>query len=302
MDFFVSRLPVHMRAPAYMILACVGFAALWGFIRLASESLHAFVIVFYRNLFGTIALLPLIVSSGRGAFTTERFGLHLRRATSGLIATFASFYAVANAPMATVMAISYATPLFATLAAVLMLKERIRWRRISALVVGFIGVLIVVRPGHLPFTWGIGTAVLAAVTAAFSIIAVKDLSRTEDPVAIVAYSFVLMLPPSLLIALPFWQWPSWEELLMLAGVGLSAIVGQQGTVKAFRLAEATAVLPYDFVRFGLVIAIGTFLFGDPVDGFTLLGGAIILAATIYLAHREAVAARRAKPASQPRDS
>ena len=301
-DFLVSRLPAHMRAPAYMIVACVAFAALWGLVRLASETMHAFLVVFYRNLFGLLALLPALIAGGRAGLATSRFGTHVRRATSGVIATFATFYAVANAPMATVMAINYTIPLFATLAAILFLKERVRWRRMAALLVGFIGMLIVVRPGHLPLTPGIGAALLAAVATAFSIIAMKQLSRTETSLAVVTYSFVLMLPPSLLVALPYWQWPSWQELLVLAGVGLAATIGQSGTVKAFALAEATAVLPYDFVRFGLVICIGTFAFGDPVDAFTYLGGAVILCATIYIAHREAVAARRARPASTPREA
>jgi len=293
-DFLVSRLPAHMRAPAWMIVACVAFAALWGFVRLASETMHAFLVVFYRNLLGLLILLPSVAAGGWAALATSRFGAHVRRATSGVIATFAVFYAVANAPMATVMAINYTIPLFATLAAILFLGERVRWRRIAALVVGFIGMLIVVRPGHVPLTPGIGAALLSAVATAFSIIAMKQLSRTESSLAIVTWSFVLMLPPSLLLALPYWKWPSGHELLVLAGVGLTAAIGQSGTVKAFALAEATAVLPYDFVRFGLVILIGTVGFGDPVDGFTYLGGAVILCATIYIAHREAVAARSAR--------
>lgn len=276
-----------------MVLGCMAFAVLWGLIRQASETVHPFVVVFYRNLFGTLMLAPLIIKHGRELFRTNRIGTHVRRATSGVIATFCTFYAIANAPLATVMSINYAAPLFTTVAAIFLLGETVRWRRMVALAIGFVGMLIVLRPGQLPMTLGIMAAVISAIATAFSTIAMKQLSRTESSLSVVTYSFVLMLPPSLIVCLPYWQWPNGQELLVLLGVGLMASLGQSFTVKALGAAEATAVLPYDFVRFGLVIAIGVMVFGDPVDAFTYLGGAIIFLATLYMAHRESLAARRA---------
>lgn len=282
-----------MRGPVWMVLGCIAFAVLWGLIRQASETVHPFVVVFYRNLFGTLMLAPLIIKHGRELFRTNRIGTHVRRATSGVIATFCTFYAIANAPLATVMSINYAAPLFTTVAAIFLLGETVRWRRMVALAIGFVGMLIVLRPGQLPMTLGIMAAVVSAIATAFSTIAMKQLSRTESSLSVVTYSFVLMLPPSLIVCLPYWQWPNGQELLVLLGVGLMASLGQSFTVKALGAAEATAVLPYDFVRFGLVIAIGVMVFGDPVDAFTYLGGAIIFLATLYMAHRESLAARRA---------
>lgn len=293
MNALVDRLPAHLRGPVWMVLGCIVFAVLWGLIRQASETVHPFVVVFYRNLFGTLMLAPLILRHGRELFRTNRIGTHVRRATSGVIATFCTFYAIANAPLATVMSINYAAPLFTTIAAIFLLGETVRWRRMAALAIGFIGMLIVLRPGQLPMTPGILAAVISAIATAFSTIAMKQLSHTESSLSVVTYSFVLMLPPSLIVCLPYWQWPNGQELLVLLGVGLMASLGQSFTVKALGAAEATAVLPYDFVRFGLVIAIGVMVFGDPVDGFTYLGGAIIFLATLYMAHRESLAARRA---------
>lgn len=296
MNALIDRLPAHMRGPAWMVLGCIVFAMLWGLIRQASESVHPFVVVFYRNLFGTLMLAPLIIKHGRTLFQTNRIGAHVRRATSGVVATFCTFYAIANAPLATVMSINYSAPLFTTIAAIFFLGETVRWRRMVALAIGFIGMLIVLRPGQIPLTVGIMAAIVSAVATAFSTIAMKQLSRTESSLSVVTYSFVLMLPPSLLVCLPYWQWPNGQELLVLLGIGLTASVAQSCTVKALGAADATAVLPYDFVRFGLVVAIGVLAFGDPVDGFTYLGGLVIFAATVYMAHRETVAARQAKAA------
>ena len=288
------------RAAAWMVLASVSFAGLWGLIRLGSASFHPFALVFYRNLFGIIVLTPMLLRLGSSLLETQRIKLHGARATSGVIATFGTFYAVANAPMADAMAINYGAPLFATIGAVLFLGERIRLRRIMALLIGFLGVLIVLRPGHLPFTPGIAAAVIAAIATAFSVIAMKRLSGTEDGRAVVAYSFLLMLPPSALIAAPFLRLPTLPELALLMGMGVLATLGQTAAVRAFKLAEATAVLPYDFIRFGLVIAIAVLGFGEPFDLMTLLGGSLILLSTVYMAHREAVAARTPGPASTPR--
>jgi len=281
-----------------MIVACLAFAGVWGFIRAASAELHPFAIVFFRNLIGALVILPIAANAWDRA-SLRRWPAHLRRATSGVIATYATFYAVSHAPLADVQAINFAAPLFATIGAALFLGERIRIRRISALVVGFAGVLIVLQPGQVPLTPGIAAAVLAAVATAFSLVTIKQLVGTDDPRLVAAFTFFLMLPISAVVVPFYWTWPSAGTWAALVGVGACAVAGQLATSYAFRAADATAVMPYDFLRFGVVILIGWWAFGEPVDAVTLVGGAVILASSIYLAYREQVAARRVKPASQP---
>jgi drug/metabolite transporter (DMT)-like permease len=295
----IDRLPAHLRGPVWMVVACLAFSAVWGLIRAASAEVHPFVIVLWRNLVGTLLFLPFVFAHRTEFTQTTRLKIHLRRATSGLIATYATFYAVANAPLATVQAINFAVPLFTTAAAALFLSERIRARRIAALVIGFVGVLIVLRPGIEPLTPGILAAVLAAVSTVFSLIAIKQLVGTDDPRVVSAYTFMLMLPVSAVVALFWWQTPTLPTLGLLVGIGCCAVIGQIGTSKAFAAADASAVLPYDFLRFGVIIAIGWYAFGEAVDAATLVGGAVILGSAIYLAWREAQLARSAKPAGQP---
>ncbi len=281
-----------------MIISCVAFAAMWVMIRYASRELHAFEIVFFRNAIGTLVLLPMILMNP-GLIRLSRLKANLRRATSGFIATMGTFYAVAHAPLATALSINYTAPLFATAGAVLFLGERIRFRRVATLAVGFLGMLIVVRPGALPMTPGVIAAMISAVSTAFSIVAIRALVSTDDSRAVAAWTFILMVVPSLIAASFVWTWPPAHVWPLLFMIGSAAAIGQLTLSRAFSLAEASAILPYDFVRFGIVATAGIALFGQRLDAFTLLGGAVILGSTIYLAVREAQVARAMRAASVP---
>ncbi len=286
------------RGVAWMLVSCIAFGVMWMVIRVASRTVHPFEIVFFRNLFGLATLTPMLLRTP-GLIDRTRALPNLRRAASGVVATLATFYAVANAPLATALAINYTAPLFATVGATLFLGERIHIRRGAALAVGFVGMLVVVRPGALPLTPGIAAAMVSAVATALSYVAIRALVGKDDPRAVAAWSFILMAPPSLIVALFVWSWPSPTAWALLAGIGVLAAVGQIALANAFALAEASAVLPYDFVRFGLITLGGITLFGEHYDVFTLGGGAIILGATIYLAVREAQVARSRKTTLAP---
>jgi drug/metabolite transporter (DMT)-like permease len=289
----------YLAAIGHIIVSCLAFTALWGLIKYNSQIFHPFMVVAARNIFGTIALVPMMIGIGPSLFQTNRLATHIRRATSGVVATFATFYSIAHTPMATAMSLSYAAPLIATIGAVLFLGEEIRARRIGALIVGFIGMLIVLRPGYLELTPGVLSGLIAAMATAFSLIAIKQLTRTDNPRVVAIYSFLLMLPASLLIAAPHWQWPTWQQLPLLAAVGIMAAIGQLASARAYRLADMTAILPFDFIRFSGVILLGWLLFKERMDALTILGGLIIFTATIYLAHRERVVARSIKPTGPP---
>jgi drug/metabolite transporter (DMT)-like permease len=274
----------------WMVLACISFAGLWVMIRLASEELHPFALVVWRNFLGLLWLMPMILLTP-GLLKTDKLPGHMRRAASGVIATFATFYAVANAPLANVLAINYTAPLFATIGAVLFLGERVRWVRGAALALGFLGMLLVLRPGSGDMTPGLWAAVISAVTTAFSYLAIKALTGQDDPRAVAVWSFILTTPVSFVLALPFWTWPKDHLWPILFGLGACAAAGQLSLSRAFSLADAGAVLPFDFVRFGLITLAGILLFGERYDVATIVGGAIILASTIILALREQALAR-----------
>lgn len=273
-----------------MIISCIAFATMWVVIRYASREVHAFEIVFFRNAIGALVLTPMMLSNP-GLIRWSRLRANLRRATSGFIATMGTFYAVAHAPLATALSINYTAPLFATVGAVLFLGERIHFRRVAALVAGFAGMLIVVRPGALPLTPGVLAAMLSAVSTAFSIVAIRALVATDDSRAVAAWTFLLTTIPSLVVAAFVWTWPPLHVWPLLGAIGALAAIGQLTLSRAFSLSEASAILPYDFVRFGIIAVAGIALFGERLDALTIVGGAVILASTIYLAVREAQVAR-----------
>jgi drug/metabolite transporter (DMT)-like permease len=272
------------RGILWMILSCIAFASMWVMIRFASHDVHAFVIVFFRNLFGTLVLVPMMLRN-KGLMRIGRLRANLRRATSGFIATTGTFYAVSHAPLATALSINYTAPLFATVGAVLFLGEKIQARRVVALIIGFAGMLIVVRPGALPMTPGVSTS--------FSIIAIRQLVASDDSRSVAAWTFILMTPPSLVLAVLYWTPPPLALWPLLFVIGCVAAVGQLAMNRAFALAEASAVLPYDFVRFGLVTIFGIAIFDERLDAMTILGGIVIFGATVYLAVRERQVARAA---------
>jgi drug/metabolite transporter (DMT)-like permease len=273
-----------------MILSCLAFAAMWVMIRYGARSMHSFELVFFRNLLGGLWLVPMLLANP-GLVRPMDWRRHLRRATSGFIATGATFYAVAHAPLATVLSINYTAPLFATIAAVLFLGEALQWQRAAALLAGFAGMLLVVRPGHLPLTPGVLAAGLSAIATAFSVIAIRRLVAGDDSRAVASWTFILTTPPSLVLALFVWRWPQWADVPLLLGIGAMAALGQIAFSRAFALSEASAVLPYDFVRFVCVTCAGVLLFSEHYDALTLIGGAVILASTVFLAVRDAQARR-----------
>jgi drug/metabolite transporter (DMT)-like permease len=287
----VERL--NRSGPFWFIISCCAFASMWVMIRYAARQLHSFEIVFFRNLFGLMFLMPMILRNP-GLIRRDRAKVHLARATSGFIATMGTFYAVANAPLADTLAINYTAPLFGTLGAVLVLGERVRARRLVALAVGFAGMLLVLRPGHVPMTPGIIAAIISAISTGYSIVAMRSLVGVDDPRAVAAWTFILILGPSLVTALFVWRVPPQAVWGLLIGIGAAAAVGQVTLTRAFSLSEASAVLPLDFVRFGLVTAAGVLLFDERYDGLTLAGGALILGSTIYLAFREAQLKRQGR--------
>ncbi|MFQ3665859.1 MAG: DMT family transporter [Sphingomonadaceae bacterium] len=289
-------MPPAVRGPLWMVLACVAFAGLWVFIRLLSEAMHPFSVVVWRNLFGLLWLAPMLLMTP-GLLRRERLPGHVQRAASGTIATFATFYAVANAPLAMVLAINYTAPLFATIGAVLFLGEKIRGYRTAALLAGFAGMLVVLRPGAVAIDLPIVAAVVSAIATAYSLVAIKALTGRDDPRAVAAWSFILMTPVSILVAIPFWSAPPANAWPLLVGMGACAAAGQMALSQAFAAAEASAVMPFDFVRFGLITLAGVLLFNERYDWLTLLGGAVILSASIFIAVRERIMRSQTRPSA-----
>lgn len=289
----MPAIPVHFRAAALMLASTMFFALMVVAIRLASASLHTFEIAFFRNFFGLIATLPLLFKHGPGLLRTQYFPRYLFRCLIGIISMMCGFWAIGHLPLAQAVSLSYSTPLFVTLAAAAMLNEKVRARRWTAVVLGFIGVLIIVRPGSTQFSIDSLIAVLAAVMSALVAIQIKQLSAVEPADRIVFYTTLLWVPMSLLPALSVWQWPQGITWVWVIAAGFMGTGGHMLWTRALKLGEVSALTPISFMQLPVVAVFGWVLFNESLDIYTLLGAAIIFGANAYIAHREAVLSKRA---------
>lgn len=275
-----------LRGALLMAAAAACYAILHGSVRYASSELHPFEITFFRNLFGFIVLLPWFVMHGLEPLRTRRIGLHLLRATSNVVAMLMFFMALSMTPLAQVQALGFTAPLFTTVLAIFILGERVRLRRWTALLAGFIGALIIVRPGLQPIDTGSILTVTSAAIWGFTLITIKLLSRTDSAITITAYMVLLMSPLSLLPALFYWTWPSPEMWFWLVVCGVSGTIAQLLMAQSFRVAEATVVLPFDFTKIVWGALIGYLAFGEVVDIWTWVGAGVIFSGVTYITYRE----------------
>ena len=285
-------LSAAMTGALYMTAASLGFSVMNVLIREVSVELEAAQIAFFRNFFAAAVMLPWLLHSGIAkALATENLKLHLLRAGVGLTAMLCWFYSISLLPLAQAVALNFTVPLFATLGAALILREVVRARRWSATLVGFLGVLIILRPGTTEISFVTGLPVLAALFMAASVLVVKTLSARDAPATIVLWMNLLLTPLSLIPALFVWRWPSLEALVMMAAIGAVAVLSHIALTRAYARADASAVLPFDYTRLPFIAFFAFLLYGEVPDLWTWVGAAVIAASSIYIAQREAKVAR-----------
>jgi len=286
-----NMLSPPLRAAAYMVSACVVWSFMTWIVRYLSTDLHAFEIVFFRNLFGFVAIAPFLFRHGIPAFPRQEIWLYVVRAGFGLIAMMGWFYAITVMPLASATALSFVAPIFATIAAIFVLGEVVRIRRWTATIVGFAGAMVVLRPGSDDISLGAIVALTSSAAIAVVIVLVKILARTETSDRIVAFHTAILLPLSLLAAVFVWVWPTWLQFGICVILGVIASLGNWLTVRAFTIGDTTAVMPYDFTRLPFMALLGYVAFAEVPDVWTWVGGIIIFSSTIYIARREAQLAR-----------
>jgi drug/metabolite transporter (DMT)-like permease len=278
--------PGALRGIVYMLVTSVGLAFMQAAVRVLTLELHPFEITFFRIAFGLVAFAPLLARDGLRPLRTRRLGLHVVRTLLFVAATLCYYSAIRLAPLAKVTALDFSGPLFATVLAVAFLGERIRVRRLAALAVGFAGTLAVVRPGAVELDLGTALAVAAAVIWGAAIITIKVASRTESSATITLYATLLGAPFALAAAVPYWQTPTAGQLALLFVVGILGTAANWCYAQAFREAELTVVLPFDFLRLIWAALIGYFVFAEVPHPWTWVGAVLIFSAVVYIGYRE----------------
>ena len=283
----------------WITLSMALFASVAGFSRAAmNEGLHPMVVIFLRNVLATLFLMPAFAWRGRALVHSNALGLYGLRVSISLISMVTWFFAIKLIPLGEIMAIGFLGPLFGTLGAIFFLGEKVRWRRWAALIVGFGGAMVILRPTGNSLGPGQICALISAMSGGLAAVLVKQLTSRDDPDKIVFLTNLMLTPLTLLPALYFWTWPTPATLPLLLGIGLCAVIGHVALVRGYALTDASLAQTLEFSRLPFAVAVGFVAFGESIDRWTWIGAAIIFGAAIYITQREARLRREALARAQ----
>jgi drug/metabolite transporter (DMT)-like permease len=277
------------------MMAMVMFTGMGICIRKASTDLHILQVVFFRNLLACLVMIPILSSSGFKKITMRNRPLYFLRALVGGVGMIAGFTSLTLIPLAEATAISFTAPIFITISASLILGEIIRIRRIFAIMVGFIGMLVIVQPGIQSITLGTALAFLAAISHAINALIVKKLTKQETSQAIVAWMVVMLVPITFIPAILVWEWPNLEAWYYLWALAIFGTFAHMCWTTAYSMVEITSLQPLEFIKLPLTALLAWIIFAEVPGIWTWVGGVIIFASTTYITHREARAVNSSKP-------
>ena len=271
--------PPAIRAALWMTGALVSFTAMAIAGRQLSTELTTFQILFFRSFVGLVVVLALLHRSGWSRVKTHVFGTHLLRNVAHFGGQYGWFYGIAFIPLSEVFAIEFTVPIWTAILATLFLGERMNGLRILAVALGFVGILVILRPGmavvSAPAIAVLGGAMCYAISHVFT----KRLSGTETPLTILFYMTVIQLPLGLAPALPHWVWPPAALWPWVGVVAVTALSAHYCLTRAFQLADATVVMPMDFLRLPLIAVVGFLFYGETLKTWVFVGALIVFAAT-----------------------
>lgn len=272
-----------------MLIAGVCSSLLHIGVRYVSPHLPSIEIVALRSCFTLLVMMSaMALTSGfsGAAWRTTRLDLHLARGVVGVASMWTWYYALGHLPLADAGALSFTTGLFVTVGAALWFGEKVGPRRIAAVLVGFVGAMIVTRPGAGVITLAAVWAVVSSALWGLSLLMAKALSRHDASITISFYQPLITAPIAVLLALPYWVAPSWPVLGVLAAMGVVAAGGNYCYVHALRVADASLVMPADYVRLIWMAGWGFLFFAEVPLITTWIGAALIVGATGFITWRE----------------
>ena len=287
----IAALPASIQAAFWITLSGFTFTVSITAVRNVTEELHVMEAVFFRSVFGIAFMLPWLIRNGpRAALGTKRLGMFVIRGCLAYFITLLYFAAAGLMPIADLTSITFTRPIFGTIAAIFVLSEIVGMRRWIAIAIGFLGMVIIVRPGFQAINLGAIYILVAVIMQTANTMIVKILTRTEHPDTIAMYHAVFMLPLAIIPAIFVWQMPTFEEFGWLIVIGGFGILNQRMLARAFAIADASLVLALGYLRLPISALMGFLVFGEVPTIWVWIGGAVIASAAAYIAHREASAA------------
>ncbi len=257
-------------------------------IKLLSSDLNPFLIAFYRCLFGVLIMLPFMFYNYPSSWVTSNFKLQIIRCTINVYSMISWFIAIGTLQLEKAAAIGFTTPLFTTLLAIILLGEVVRIQRITALLIGFLGIVVVIRPGFISLEPGVLWLLSAAISFSFVIIIVKKLTEKDSSLTTTFYQMAFMTPPTFFIALFFWEPVNFFHIIIFCGVAFAGFITQLCMAQSLKLSETTFVMPIQFTKLIWLSVIGYLFFMERPDIWTWIGALIIFSSVLYITYREAI--------------
>ena len=271
----------------FLIIISIIFGTLMGtFIKLAQEELNVFTTGFLRFFFGFLIITPYILKTKFEVFSTKNLKIHILRSALNLPAMLLGFAALAMLPLEKMTAIHFIVPIIVTILAVIFLKEKIYLYRSIALVMGFLGMLIILRPGIIDISIGIYMALISSLIWSVVIILTKKVSKDDSAITILSHQYVYMSLFSFPLVIYFWDQPTLKTIIFILCAAMSGTILHIALNHAYKLVDVTMTQPYSFL--GLVVSsiIGYFVFSDKPDFYTWLGASVIFCGVLLISYRE----------------
>ena len=282
-----SALPGTTRGICWMIFATIFYAATYGAVRLLSTEFGVFQLVFFRSIIGVFLMMPWLIRGGVGQIRTPQPMTYAWRSVLNYGGMVFLIVGLSTMQLQDVTGLMFTTPLFTVLFFMLFLHEHVGPRRAIALLVGFAGAMIIIRPGFQELTWSaLGVLGTSAVYAVVNV-TTKTLARTDTSNTIVFYDFLLLSLLGIVPAILYWSEVRLEHIVWVAVMGVTSSLARQGIIRALAVGEASVVMPFNFLKLPFTVCIGFIWFAENPDLWTGIGAVVIFASTYYIARREA---------------
>jgi drug/metabolite transporter (DMT)-like permease len=275
-----------LRGALWMGGAVLSFSLMAIAVRELLRTMGSFEILFLRSAISLVIMLGVVAYVGRERLRTQRFGLHVVRNLFHFAGQYAWVYSIAMLPLAMVFAIEFTMPVWSAVLAVLLMGERLNHGRIVMLVLGLVGILVILKPGIEAVPPAAIVMLLGSFAYAATMISTKQLAKTDSAIAVLFYMSVIQVPLALVPALQQWVTPGLADLPWVLAVGVTGLSAHFCLTRSLRIADATLVIPIDFLRLPLIAVVGMMFYGEPLQASILLGAAVIFAGTYYSIRRE----------------
>lgn len=291
---YINKLSDNSQGIFYAILSCFYVSIMVGMVRHLSMEFNVFFVIMMRNFFAFMFFVPQIVKTRARIFKTERFGLHLVRNINGFVGMSLWFYAVTLVSLSDAISITFIVPIITTFAAMVFLREKVGAKAWISMVIGFIGILIIIRPGFKEFHSAYILTFAATVTWAITNVIIKIMTKTERPNTIVAYMSLLTFLISLPFGLYFAKEMSLTDVFWFSMIGLFSNLAHVAMTNSYAKVDLSVVQPFDFLRLIFTSIVAYVFFDEVLDFYTFIGAVIIMFGVIFVAPKKKTAYNEAE--------